>query len=90
MIFFPGIDIKKEEEDSNSNELDTNGLPQPGKGPSINYSPIAQRDIMEKMVFPKINSVLSKLRNICLERQKLPNKTVPPFIKCKKNNYYRN
>ena len=29
--FFQGVDIKKEEEDLNSNELDKNGLPQPGK-----------------------------------------------------------
>ena len=30
-LFFPGVDIKKEEEDLESNELDKNGLPQPGK-----------------------------------------------------------
>ena len=30
-LFFLGVDIKKEEEDLDSNELDQNGLPQPGK-----------------------------------------------------------
>ena len=29
--FFLGVDIKKEEEDLDSNEVDKNGLPQPGK-----------------------------------------------------------
>ena len=35
-LFFLGVDIKKEEEDLDSNELDQNGLPQPGKSNDIN------------------------------------------------------
>ena len=35
-LFFLGVDIKKEEEDLDSNELDQNGLPQPGKSNDSN------------------------------------------------------
>ena len=34
-LFFLGVDIKKEEEDLDSNELDQNGLPQPGKSMTV-------------------------------------------------------
>ena len=37
ICFFLGVDIKKEEEDLDSNELDQNGLPQPGKSNGSNH-----------------------------------------------------
>ena len=49
-------------------------------------SPVAQWlfDGMKK--FPKINLVLSKLKYLCLENSKFPDKTMPPFIKSKQIN----
>ena len=53
-------------------------------------SPVAQWlfDGMKK--FPKINLVLSKLKYLCLENSKIPDKTMSPFIKSKQINKYGN
>ena len=39
---------------------------------------------------PKINLVLSKLKYLCLENYKFPDKTMSPFIKSKQLNKYEN